>query len=156
MIKLDWNILFTVINLIILLFILKKFLFSKVLGIIEEREKLIQSKFDEASKTEIDAAALKAHYEDKLAHADNQAEEIIKKSEQEAAIYYKNAVQEAEEKADQLLKEAQKEIEAEKDHFLSEAKKEIIVLASEMAQQIVSKESPYDQFISDVNGKKDE
>ena len=51
MLKLDvWNIVFTIINLLVLYFIFKKFLFKPVLNVIKEREDKINGQFEEAKK----------------------------------------------------------------------------------------------------------
>ena len=56
MLKLDvWNIVFTIINLLVLYFIFKKFLFKPVLNVIKEREDKINGQFEEAKKANEDA-----------------------------------------------------------------------------------------------------
>lgn len=153
MLKLDWNILFTVINLIVLLLILKKFLFSKVLGIIEQRESMINEKILNAEKKEADAERLLAHYTEKLENAKDEAQEIIEKSQFEASTYYKKTVQDAEDKAQQILLNGQKELKLQEEQLLADAKEQITILAADMAKKVASDSSSYDQFISDINGK---
>lgn len=45
-----WNILFTIINLVVLYLLMKKFLFKPVMGIMEKRENMIRSNFKEHRK----------------------------------------------------------------------------------------------------------
>ena len=51
MLRLDINLVFTIINLLVLYFLLKKFLFKPVNTIIEQREEAIKKQFDEAEET---------------------------------------------------------------------------------------------------------
>lgn len=153
MITLDWNILFTVINLIVLLIILKKFLFSRVLNIIEQRENMIRESIENAEKREADAEKLHAQYSELLGNATEEAQSIVEKSRLEATMYYDKTIQEAEDKAQQILSDTQKELKVQEEKVLADAKAQITLLAADMAKQIISDGSSYDQFISDMNGK---
>ena len=51
MLKIDpWNIIWTVVNLLFLYWIFKKFLFDRVMGVINQRDEMIQKQFSEAKK----------------------------------------------------------------------------------------------------------
>ena len=85
MLKLDvWNIVFTIINLLVLYFIFKKFLFKPVLNVIKEREDKINGQFEEAKKANEDADNKKKEYEDKLIMAKNEADKIVLEARQRA------------------------------------------------------------------------
>ena len=47
-----WNLLFTILNLLILLVLMKKFLYTPVLGIIAKRQELIDSQFAQAKASQ--------------------------------------------------------------------------------------------------------
>ena len=50
MLKIDpWNIIWTVVNLLFLYWIFKKFLFDRVMGVINQRDEMIQKQFSEDS-----------------------------------------------------------------------------------------------------------
>ena len=52
MLKIDpWNIIWTVVNLLFLYWIFKKFLFDRVMGVINQRDEMIQKQFSEAKKS---------------------------------------------------------------------------------------------------------
>ena len=50
MLRLDINLVFTIINLLILYFLMRKFLFKPVNGIIAAREEIIRKQFAEAEE----------------------------------------------------------------------------------------------------------
>ena len=72
-----WNMVMIVINLLVLYAIFRKFLYKPVMNVIHQREELIQGQFDSAKKTQDDALALKADYEEKLEQANVKADQII-------------------------------------------------------------------------------
>ncbi|MDD7076556.1 MAG: ATP synthase F0 subunit B, partial [Lachnospiraceae bacterium] len=63
MLRLDWNILFNIINILILYFLLKRFLFKPVNGILEKRQQEADSIFAQANEKEAQAQESKAQYE---------------------------------------------------------------------------------------------
>ena len=54
MLSLDWNLLFTVVNLVIFYILMKKFVWNKVLGAMDKR----QSKIDQQFKDAVEPQAL--------------------------------------------------------------------------------------------------
>ena len=66
MLRLDINLVFTVINLLITYFILRKFLFKPIHKVVEQRKEEIDRQYAGAKETEEKALALKAQYEESL------------------------------------------------------------------------------------------
>ena len=66
-----WNILWTVVNLLVLYLVFKKFLFKPVMKVINAREDMIKQQFDDAKKSQEEADAFerisKAGYKIKFA-----------------------------------------------------------------------------------------
>ena len=54
-----WNILWTVVNLLVLYVVFRKFLYQRVMNVIEAREEMVKRQFDDAKKCEEDARKLK-------------------------------------------------------------------------------------------------
>lgn len=54
-----WNLLFIVINLLVLLVLMKKFLYQPVLGVIQKRQELLNQQFAQAQNSQKEADALK-------------------------------------------------------------------------------------------------
>ena len=55
-----WDILWTIVNLLVLYAIFRKFLFQPVMNIIHEREDMINKQFEDAQKQQDDAAQMKS------------------------------------------------------------------------------------------------
>ena len=64
-----WTIFFTIVNLLILYFFFRKFLFGRINAVLEQREQLIRSQVEEAEKSNAEAQKAKQEYETKLAGA---------------------------------------------------------------------------------------
>jgi len=155
MLRLDWNILFTVINLLILYFLMKRFLFKPVDGIIEKRRQEADKRFAEAEAGKADALQEKNRYEELLQETEDEKERILTQARQEASEEYGRIVKEAETKAEGIVEKARAEAEAEKTKLLRQADltmKEITVAA--IARMMAAKESPesdralYDKFLA--------
>ena len=84
MLRLDINLVFTVINLLVLYFFMRKFLFGRVNKILEERKALIEKQFADAKTAQDAADGMKTEYEGKLAAAQGEGEEIIARAKAEA------------------------------------------------------------------------
>ena len=69
MIQININLVFTILNLIVLYLLMKKFLFGPVLNVIEKRKNLIEQQFANARESEERAHTLEAKYEEALKSA---------------------------------------------------------------------------------------
>ncbi len=66
LLRIDWNVLFTIINLLILIFWTRKFLIGPVTKVMDQRKQLIEGQMADAKKTTEQANELKSQYEDAL------------------------------------------------------------------------------------------
>ena len=62
MLRLDINLVFTIINLLVWYAVIRIFLFKRVNKVIDQREQAIQSRYAEAAKLQEEAAAQKDRY----------------------------------------------------------------------------------------------
>ena len=65
-VTISWELLFQIINTVILFLVLKKLLFKPVLNIIEKRENMIQDDLATGAKAKNEGIALKKEYEEKV------------------------------------------------------------------------------------------
>ena len=69
MLRIDSNLIWIIVNLIIFYLLIRKFLFKPVLGMIEKRKKMIEDQFAAADETNAQANELKQKYEASLGGA---------------------------------------------------------------------------------------
>lgn len=132
-----WTILFSVINILVLFFFLKKFLFGRVNAMLEKRAQMVQADMDEAKQHAADAEKLKNAYEETLSGAKQEAKQIIATAEQNAHAQGSEITAKAQQQADTFLKEAQKEIERERRQTLDGVQGEIADLALAAASKLM-------------------
>ena len=58
MIKIDINLVFTIINLLVLYLLMKKFLFGPIINVMDQRKAMIDQQFAEAKERQDNAKAL--------------------------------------------------------------------------------------------------
>ena len=113
MLKVDWNLLFTAINIVGWYIIIKLFLFKPINNVIDKRRDAINGKFNEAESAKQDAYALKAKYEEAISNASNERQDIIDKARASADEEYKRILEEADVKAGTIVDKAKEQAKDE-------------------------------------------
>ncbi|MBQ9748447.1 MAG: F0F1 ATP synthase subunit B [Clostridia bacterium] len=135
-----WTMIFAWCNLLILYFFLRKLLFKPVKNMIDSRQKEVDDMYDEAEASRKDAAEMKAEYEEKLAHAGEESEEILKRAVRKAQLREEEILREADEKAARTLKRAQEQVELEKKRAINEVKNEVSDMALGIAAAVIERD----------------
>ena len=138
MISINMNLVYNLINVIVLFLVLKHFLFQPVLGIMQKREELIQGQLDHAAQTQKQADALKKQYESSLETAKEDSQKIIDTARINAKAEYDRIVKEADEKANRIVQEAHKATQADKEKTMKDMESQIANLALVAAAKIMS------------------
>lgn len=139
MLNLNWDIIWTFVNILVLFVLLKLFLFKPVNAMIEKRRKLIDGQLSDAAQKQKEAEAEKQAYADRLKEAHAEAAEILKKAKAEAEAQYCMILERAERDAQKKTAEAEKKIALEHEQMLKNAKSEIAAVAVMAAQKLAVK-----------------
>lgn len=139
MLSLGWGMVWTIVNLIILYFLLRKFLFTPVCNMMDERAAKIQADLDNAAKAKNEAEQLKNQHEAAIADAKNEAQKIIKTAEDNADKESSRIIEEAHSESARIISDAQKAAENERSKMLSDVKVEITDLAMLAAVKVMQK-----------------
>ena len=138
MLNIDFfNILFIVIDLLVLYLLLKKFLFGPVIRVMDQRKALLEGQFASARETEKKAMELKKQYETSIRTAEAGSAKILEKAREDGEAEYRRIVSEAGERADQMVANAQTVIAEEKEKALKEMESDIAALAMDAAEKIL-------------------
>ncbi len=138
MLKIDpWNIMWTVVNLLFLYWIFKRFLFDRVMAVINEREAKIQKQFLDAEKRLDDANTLKNDYEKKLEGAKTEANQIILDAKERAKAKQQETLKITRQQADRMLEKAKADIDSEQEKATKAAQEQIAKLAVLAARKII-------------------
>jgi F-type H+-transporting ATPase subunit b len=131
------NIIWTVVDLLILLVLLRIFLFKPVLGMIEKRKGIIQSSLSDADKANADAQALKTQYENSLKDAKKESFEIVSEAKDRAQTQYNEIIDKANADASQIVKQANAAAEADREKILKDAQAELAEVALAAASKLL-------------------
>jgi len=141
------DVIISLINIVVLFFLLRLILWKHVIRFLAERAKHVQDIIDDAEQQRIDAEALRDEYLDKIDKIDDYKKQMILEGRQKASKESELIMNEAREKANQLLNEAENRIEEEKELALEEIQVDVTQLATEMAARILKREvSPQDNI----------
>lgn len=156
MISFDFNIVFTLINLVVFFLLIRFALFKPIKKVLDKREKLIQSQFDEAEEAQKEADKAKADYEEKLKGAEAEKREIIAAAEATAEAEHAEIIEKAEKEAQEMKDTAEAEIEAKREKVKRETRKEIATFALETAEKVIgdsvtrqTDKEIYDKFLNE-------
>ena len=139
MLKLDWNLLITLINFMVFYLLMRKFLIKPVTRIMEERKKLIEDGLNQARQDQEEALKLKEQYEAALTDAREESGKIVADARQSAKKEYDRVLQEARADAGALMENAQKNIALEKEKALLDLKGQVAGLAIEAARKVTGR-----------------
>lgn len=134
-----WDILWTVINLLVFYLLLRRFLFKPVLNMLDRREQIIKDDFDKAKKAADEAEALKAKYESELNSAHAEAAKIASTAKQRAEKDSAEIIANAREEAAHIIADAQQTIERDRAAAVESARAEIAGLAVMAASRVLEK-----------------
>jgi F-type H+-transporting ATPase subunit b len=135
-----WTIIFQICNLLILLLLIRKFLWKRVTAVLEARQKEIDGIYDAAGKDRREAAQLKEDYTERMSSAREEADRLVKSAMDTAHTRGDTIVNEAKAEAAHLKQKAERDIEQEKRKAYSELMGEISGMAADIAGRMVERE----------------
>ena len=151
-VTISWELLFQIINTVILFLVLKKLLFKPVLNIIEKRENMIQDDLAAGAKAKNEGIALR-----KVSLAKEEGKEIIKQATSRAEEKSNQIIADAQAEASSLKSKATKEIAQQKEQAIAEIRNDIsdiaILAASKVLEEDIDKSKHEDliqKFIKEV------
>jgi F-type H+-transporting ATPase subunit b len=133
------DMIWAIINFLVLVAILNKFLYKPLLGHLEARKQEIQNKYDEAEAARAQAQQMKEEYMKEMQNAKREAQEIIAKATKLGEDTRTEIITEAREEAAKLSKKAQEEIRLAKEKAKAELRDEVAALAILAAGKIIDK-----------------
>ena len=155
------SIIFTVINLLVLLYFMHRFLFKPVRAILTARQNELDNSYREVEDANQKANALKKQYEDTMAQVDSERQEKLEKTRLQATQEYDEIIGNAREKASKIIADAKIEAQRQAEQKQHEMEEEVAMLVAKAADKIAaSKDSVennqklYDTFLEDAEKNK--
>ena len=128
MLTLNLNLLYTVVNILVLFLLLRKFLYKPVMNIIAQRQKQVDDALNAAETSKQEAVA-----------ALNDAQARRTAYEQQAEKDKQQLLADAQKQADAILAESKAAAEAERQHKLRQADAQTTALARAMCEKLLAR-----------------
>ena len=124
----------------IVLFILAKFGFPMITGMVEKRNRRINDSLEAARRAEEAIASLNEEQERIMAQTRAEQARLMKEASQERERMMAKAAQEAREEAQKIMEETRVRINEEKEAALRDVRREVALLSLAVAEKVIRKE----------------
>lgn len=140
------QILISLLNLLLLFLILKRFLYAPVKSVIKDRQEMLKRQFDEAENAVSKAKINEEYWNGKIKNAQQEANSIIKNAMDNANQNSEEIISDAKKKARDIVTQAEINAKIERKKAENSIKKEIADASTILAEKIISREiNEYEQ-----------
>ncbi|MGR3317964.1 MAG: F0F1 ATP synthase subunit B [Candidatus Anammoxibacter sp.] len=144
---------------LMLLFILKKFLFGRIMKIIKARTDEVKETYAKTEKDRDDAEKLKMSYQKRLTESNAEADTKIQDAVKEAKFISDDIINKSNDKANEIKSKAQADIEYERKQALESVREQVVnltILASaKLIEQSINEDTAkklVDEVVNEVGG----
>ena len=150
----------TVCNFLLLVYLLKKFAWNGIIGMLEKREQQVANDKREAQEARAAAENLKRDLDEKLAQIADEAAKKMAEAVKMGETQKEQLLAAAKEQSERLAEQAKAQIEAEKNKALSDVRGEIarvsVLAASKVIEQQLNEDAAkavVDRVLAEVKAK---
>lgn len=126
------------VNFLILIVLLRLFLWKPVLRVLDERKRRIQEGMQAAERAATQASASEAEAQRALAEARAEGQQAIARAQETAARLREELEARAREQADQIVTRAREEVAQERDQAIQQLRQEFASLAMTAAERVIN------------------
>ena len=155
-----WTFIATICNLLIQMYLVKRFLFKPINEVLAKRQELADAQIREANVAKQQADTIKSEYEANMAIAKEKANKMIAAAQKTATHQSEEILKQATAQATAIKAKAELDIAQEKRKVMSELQTELGDIALELAEKVIEREisaedhaNLIDEFISNIGGK---
>jgi F-type H+-transporting ATPase subunit b len=140
MMQIDWwTLTLQVVNFLILVWLLWRFLYQPVKEVIEKRKKLAEQAFADVDRQKSETEAARQRFEEGRAGLAQERQDMLKEVHEELEVERRNVLGEARHEADELLEAARDSIDEEREAALRDVREQTAALAVELASGLLRK-----------------
>ena len=139
------QILISLLNLLLLFLILKRFLYAPVKSVVKDRQEMLKRQFDEAENAVSKAKINEEYWNGKIKNAQQEANSIIKNAMDNANQNSEEIISDAKKKARDIVTQAEINAKIERKKAEDSIKKEIADASTILAEKIISREINEDE-----------
>ncbi len=160
----DWfTVIAQIVNFLVLVGLLKYFLYDRILRAMDEREKRIRDRLEDARSKKAEAEQEQKEYRDKLRDLEDRKQEMLDEARTEAESRRRDLMEDARKQADQAKQQWLGSVEREKESFLHELRttigKEAVSLARNTLKDLADEDLSVrvtERFIREIQTLSDE
>ena len=134
------------VNFVLLLFLLRLFLYRPILKMLAERRQRIQESLEEADKVRQEAEIQRSEYQRELEEARETSQEAASRATREIERRRDDILAEARKDAEQVREQALQQIEVERLQAMTEIQHQVADLAVELARKVVGETVAVDEL----------
>ena len=147
-----FRIVVTIVNLLILYWVIKRFLFKPVQKIFDKRQAEVDKIYNDAAQAQQAADKDKSEYSEKLQNAEAEAQQLLKAAAKKAEKNSDQVLAEANAKASAMLKKAEADIAQERKKAVNDIKNEISDISVSIAGKVIEREINADDHKALIDG----
>lgn len=151
LLTINWNLIFSIITVLVLILILKRFFFEKVKKFMDERKAKVEEQFQKAEEAENQAREKLDEYNEILAGAEKEKRVIIADAMENAKLQANSVLDEARKEVADIREKSRLQIEREKIAARKEIHNEVGDLAVQLAEKILESELDEDAQASVID-----
>jgi F-type H+-transporting ATPase subunit b len=138
-------------NVILLVWLMTRFLYRPVLNMLNERTRRIQESLQEAERVKAQMADARKDYDAELARARQEAAGILAQAQDRAKGQEQEIIAQARQEADRIRQEAREQAEREREQLLRDLKGQMAELVTLTASKVLGEElrSNHDRLIEE-------
>jgi F-type H+-transporting ATPase subunit b len=137
--QIDWiTVSAQIVNFLILVWLLKRFLYGPVVRAMDRREERIGQRLEEARDRETEAGQQAESYRERRRELDERRDELLEEARDEAAEEKKRLVDEARAEADEARQKWLGQLEREKDAFADDLRRDIAAVFRKVADKALT------------------
>jgi F-type H+-transporting ATPase subunit b len=129
----------TIITFVLVLFVLRRFAFSRIQGLIDARRERIREALDEADKARAEARELRELTKQEREEAKAERERILDETRRQAQAQFERAREQASEDLKRRLEDNQRELAAENRRLREEIRRDVVELTLLAAEKVTGK-----------------
>lgn len=136
--NIDWiTVVAQVVNFLLLVYLLKRFLYGPVIRAMDKREERIAKRLEDASQREDEADARAQEYREKRETLEEEREQCLEEAREQAEKERKQRVEEARDDIATMKQEWRDEVEREKSEFLEDVRKQAFQEVTRIVRRIL-------------------
>lgn len=135
-----WDIVVSLLNLLILFLLIKKFLFKPVNNMLKKRQSEIDERYNAADEAKRLAEEDKLLWDEKIGTVKAETDEMMKKAQDSAKRQSESIVSKAKEQADGIIRQAETQAQLEMKKAEEGIKQEIVEVSTALANKLLERE----------------